>query len=101
VRRRTRKDGTHAAVVAALRAAGCSVVDLSQLGGGVPDLLVGVRGRNVLLEVKAPDARGRISAGAARSSAGQADWARAWRGHPVHVVVGPDHALMALGLVAH
>jgi Holliday junction resolvase len=40
------------AVVAALRAAGMSVVSLAAVGNGCPDLVVGWRGRNVLLEIK-------------------------------------------------
>lgn len=45
-------DGNQAAIVAALRSVGCSVVDLSATGGGVPDLLVGRVGVTFLLEVK-------------------------------------------------
>lgn len=34
---------------------GCVVIDLSEVGAGVPDLLVGYRGVNYLFEVKRPD----------------------------------------------
>jgi len=44
--------------VAELRALGCSVAVLSGLGGGVPDLLIGFRGVNYLLEVKNLEGRG-------------------------------------------
>lgn len=46
------RDRNHPEIVAALRAIGCTVVDLAAVGGGVPDLLVGYRGRNLLVEVK-------------------------------------------------
>ena len=52
MRRAARTDGNHAEVMAAFRALGCSVLDLSRLGGGCPDLAIGVRGRTVLIEVK-------------------------------------------------
>lgn len=53
--RRARKvDANQAEIVAALRAAGCSVEVLSDVGRGVPDLLVGHRLENYLIEVKQP-----------------------------------------------
>ena len=48
-------DANHTAVVGALRGIGCSVVSLARNGKGVPDLLVGYRGMNLLLEVKDGD----------------------------------------------
>ena len=41
MRPRGRRDKNQGEVVAALRAAGASVIDLAGVGGGVPDLLVG------------------------------------------------------------
>jgi len=52
--RRRKVDANQAEIVAALRAAGCSVVDLSAVGDGCPDLLVGRGFQNFLLEVKQP-----------------------------------------------
>lgn len=46
------RDANHGEIVAALRAVGCTIVDLAAVGGGVPDLLVGYRGANLLVEVK-------------------------------------------------
>lgn len=40
MRRAARTDHNHAAIMRALKDAGCGVVDLSAVGGGVPDLLV-------------------------------------------------------------
>lgn len=59
-RRAARKDKNHRTIAAALTDAGCTVVDLSQLGGGVPDLLVGATDNNtgvytwLLCEIKSP-----------------------------------------------
>ena len=47
-----RRDVSEKGIVLALTALGCSVQPLS--GKGVPDLLVGIRGMNILLECKAP-----------------------------------------------
>ncbi|MDP2270938.1 MAG: hypothetical protein Q8K32_09425 [Archangium sp.] len=45
-------DANQTAVVAALRAAGASVTHLHEVGKGCPDLLVGIAGKNYLVEVK-------------------------------------------------
>ena len=55
MRRAAKVDGNHRKIVAALRAAGALVVDLSAAGKGVPDLLVGWRSTWVLFEVKDGD----------------------------------------------
>jgi hypothetical protein len=52
VRRAARIDNNHEAIVRALRAIGASVQPLASMGHGVPDLLVGWRGKNMLIEVK-------------------------------------------------
>lgn len=51
-RRAARVDANHAEVVKALRKAGCSVASLASVGAGIPDLVVGIRGVNLLLEIK-------------------------------------------------
>lgn len=48
-------DANQAEIVAVLRAEGWSVQPIHRLGQGVPDLLVGAKGRNILLEVKDGD----------------------------------------------
>ena len=55
-RRAARTDSNHAEIVKVLRQCGMAVQDLSACGGGVPDLLVGWRGMNMLLEIKRPNA---------------------------------------------
>ncbi len=49
---RKRTDANHRQIVDALRRCGATVLDLSNVGDGCPDLLVGFRGRNYLMEVK-------------------------------------------------
>lgn len=51
-RRASRVDDNQAEIVAFARALGASVVDLSGVGKGVPDLLIGVPGANDLWEIK-------------------------------------------------
>lgn len=65
-RRAAKVDDNHGEIVRALRAVGAFVVDLSSVGGSCPDLLVGHRGRWVLIEVKdgkKPPYRARLAAG--------------------------------------
>jgi hypothetical protein len=67
-------------IVRALTRAGCSVESLHRVGAGVPDLLVGIGGRNYLLEVKSP--KGRLNAlqrGWHRRWCGQTAVVRDWR----------------------
>lgn len=51
-RRAARVDANQGDVVDALRAIGCSVALTHAAGGGFPDLVVGVDGINLLIEVK-------------------------------------------------
>ena len=52
MRRKARIDGNQNEIVAHLRQLGMSVCLLHTVGDGVPDVLVGYRGINVLLEIK-------------------------------------------------
>ena len=49
---RAKVDANQATLVAALRKLGATVQHLHTVGQGCPDLLVGYRGKNYLLEVK-------------------------------------------------
>ena len=97
VRRRPGLDLNHRAIVSGLRAAGCSVLDLSSVGGGCPDILVGARGRDHLLEIKHLT-NGKLTPGAKKSAVGQKEWHDRWRGHPVRVVYSLHEALNAVGI---
>ena len=54
MRRACKVDITQAGIVKALREAGATVQDLSAVGRGVPDLLVGYNDVNYLVECKSP-----------------------------------------------
>ena len=86
-----RKDDNQDEIVAALRAVGATVQTLHQLGRGVPDLLVGWRGVNLLLEVK----DGNKIPSKRRLTEDEAKWHDAWRGQ-VATVNSVDEALALL-----
>ena len=87
--RRAKKDGNHTAIVQALKAAGRSVLDLSTVGGGAPDLLVASpRGdRTLLIEIKDPKGRNRVEPSQSR-------FHESWKGELV-VVRSPQEAIDA------
>lgn len=79
-----RTDANQAEIVAALRdIPGCFVADLHEVGRGCPDLLVGFRGVNYLMEVKS--ARGKLTGDEQR-------WQNFWPA-PVHIVRSVEDAL--------
>lgn len=88
MRKHARKDANQDAIVEALRDCGASVWVTSQLGNGAPDVVVGIAGRAVLVEIKdgaKPPSERRLTPleQAFRSS---------WRG-PYEVVSSVDEAL--------
>lgn len=76
-RRRGRIDQNQTEIVEGLRKFGASVEVLSNVGGGVPDLLVGWRGTNYLIEVKSTV----TSYGRNGLNQMQQDWHDKWLGH--------------------
>lgn len=91
-------DGNQKAIVNALQARGASVEPLSRMGGGVPDLLIGYMGINILLEVKDPTAPlpSNVSAlDPLKLNPAQREWHQEWQGQ-VHVVFSPEDALRHL-----
>ena len=91
-RRAAKRDLTEPAIVAALEAAGAHVWRLS-----LPlDLLVGLHGRFVLLEVKREGEK-KPRKDRAAQTATIADCQR--KGLPVYVVRTPEEALQAIGAV--
>ena len=88
-------DANQAAIVAALRQVGASVVDTSAVGiAGFPDLVVGFRRSTFLLEVKNPTTR----YGRAGLNANQRAALAVWNGAPPIVVRDMDEALRAIGV---
>ena len=77
MRRATRLDANQAKIVAALRTIGASVHDTSAVGRGFPDLVVGFRGRTLLIECK--DGAKRPSA--RKLTPEQVEFKVGWRGH--------------------
>lgn len=92
--RRARVDDNQREVVAKLRAVGCSVEPLHAVGKGVPDLLVGYRSQNYLLEVK----DGNKPPSARKLTDRQEEWHVKWRGQ-VLTVTSAEDALKQLGIV--
>ena len=86
-----RVDANQKAVVAALRAAGATVQHLHSVGQGCPDILVGYRGRNYLLEIKDGDK----PPNKRRLTRDEGRWHRRWRGQ-VAVVESVAEALAAI-----
>lgn len=76
MRRFGRLDDNQREVVAALRAAGATVQSLASVGGGCPDLLVGYRGVNWLLEVK----DGSKAPARRKLTDAEQRWADGWQG---------------------
>ncbi len=66
-----RTDHNQAEIIKAFEALGCSVFDLSNVGGGLCDLLVGLVGINLLVEIKNP--KGKLTPA-------QTDFFKNWRG---------------------
>jgi hypothetical protein len=89
MRRAARVDANQQEIVDMLRSAGCTVQSLASLGHGVPDLLVGYRGRTILMEVK----DGRKAPSARLLTPDQREWADAWTGGPVWVISDQTQAL--------
>lgn len=83
-------DANQVAVVAAFRALGCSVLHLHTVGGGCPDLLVGVSGTDVQVEVK--DGR-KVPSKRALTELEEKHH-RSWRGRRVEIVECPEDAVV-------
>lgn len=92
MRRASKVDANQAEIVRALRGVGCSVQPLHAVGGGVPDLLVGYRNNNFLVEVK----DGNKPPWARQLTGQQREWHDAWRGN-VAVVKDVGEALTLVG----
>ena len=86
-------DRNQAEIVAALRKAGATVQHLHAVGKGCPDLAVGLRGVNYLIEVK----DGMAPPSQAKLTAPQVKWHAGWKG-AVHIAYSVDDALRIVGL---
>lgn len=89
--RRKRVDANQREIAQALKTLGATIEYLHFVGRGCPDLLVGFRGRNYLLEVKdgaKPVTRQRLTAD-------EIAWQEQWRGQ-VAVISTVDEALAVI-----
>lgn len=106
--RARKRDENEPDIVDAMKARGCSVTRLD--GDGVPDLVVGLNGSTMLVEVKKPLTNtGKLQSGTHRNSSGgrgdltaaQAKWWDEWRGEsPVIVRTEDDVDLLVACLMA-
>ncbi len=86
--RAAKVDANQAEIVKALRKAGATVQHLHKVGEGCPDLLVGFKCENYLLEVKQPKGK---------TNAIQDKWHSEWNGCSF-VVRTVEEALDAIGV---
>ncbi|VXB24233.1 conserved hypothetical protein [Burkholderia sp. 8Y] len=88
MRRAARVDANQPEIVAALRKVGASVTPIHAVGQGCPDLLVGFRGRTLVLEVK----DGSKPPSARKLTDDEAVWFGNWKGE-AYVVETPEQAI--------
>ena len=93
MRRAARVDANQAEIIKALRGAGASVFPTHAMGGGFPDLVVGYRGINYLLEIK----DGSLRPSKQRRTKGEERFDNDWRG-TVHLVNSSLFALEVIGV---
>ena len=96
MRRAAKVDRNHTEIVEALRKVGATVVSLAAVGHGVPDLLVGLGGKTMLMEIK--DGKKRPSE--RHLTPDQEKFFAAWQGGPLAVIDSVDAALRMAGLLA-
>lgn len=92
MRRRAASDGNQPAIVQALRSVGATVASCHAVGQGFPDLVVGFRGRNFLIEVKDPAQPKHRH----ELTPAQVEFHAGWNGE-IAKVFTPEDALAAIG----
>lgn len=93
-RRAGRTDANQTAIVDALRKVGASVAITSGVGQGLPDLIVGWRGKNLLMELKDGDK----PPSARKLTDAEQYFVDHWTGRPVVIVESVEDALRAIGV---
>ena len=92
MRKRGRRDANHNAIKEYAIALGFSVCDLADMGNGIPDLLLGMDGVNILVEVKdgnKPPSRRQLTPD-------ENEWHAAWHGGVYIVERAEDVDLLRL-----
>ena len=90
-----KKDANHTEIVGAIKKLRIPFIDLSALGYGVPDLVVEIRGKLELWEIK----NKKTGYGRRGLSKNQKAWAAKWAGNPVVVIMCVDDVLIRAGVV--
>jgi hypothetical protein len=90
-----KKDANHHEVVDALKKAGAYVLDMSHVGGGFPDLIIGFCSKTILMEIKNP----KTSYGKRGLNKNQLKWKEQWTGDTYCVVDSPEAALRMIGVM--
>jgi hypothetical protein len=93
--RAAKVDENQKEIVKTLRNMGCTVQHLHAVGKGCPDLLVGYKGFNILIEIKDGDK----SPSSQKLTPDQVIWHRAWFGQ-VDVVTNKDQAVLTVLRIA-
>lgn len=92
MKQRAKVDVNQKAIVKVLRSVGATVTPTHQLGKGFPDIVVGYRGTNFLIEIKdseQPPSKRKLTPD-------EQKWHDDWRG-TVHIVNNEQDALKAIG----
>ena len=91
-----RADENQSQIVAGLRAAGCSILHLHEVGHGCPDILCfhPRTGRYHLMEIK----NGSLSLSRRKLTPDEERFHKTWKG-PILIIESLDAALKAIGLV--
>ena len=90
-----KKDANHNEVVDALKKAGAYVLDMSHVGRGFPDLIVGFQSETILMEIK----NSKTSYGKKGLNKNQIKWKENWLGGVYCVVDSPEAALRMIGVL--
>ena len=91
----SRKDDNHKEIVEALTKAGAYVLDMSHVGRGFPDLIVGFQSKTFLMEIKNP----KTSYGRKGLNTNQLKWKESWTGGSYFVVDSIESGLSAIGVL--
>ena len=92
MRRNAKVDSNQPAIVEALRGVGASVAHTHMIGRGFPDIVVGFRGVNYLMEIK----DGSLAPSRRKLTEDEQDWHNVWRGDVV-IVESVEDAYRAIG----
>jgi len=91
-----KKDANHFEIVDALKKAGAYVLDMSHVGSGFPDLIVGAHQKTMLVEIKNP----KTAYGKKGLNKNQQKWKEQWVGGPYCIVDSIEGATRAVNSLA-